>query len=364
MQISIITLLLGLMMYLPPAFSKGNNNESLCKPSSHAEFDVEPEILWTTRPVYPENLRQSGNIGGVLLALSIASDGTARDFEIRKSDHPSLESAVLDALLKARFKPALKGGKPINSSVCLPVKFQTSLSAVSASGANLYSIPQESPSGLPEEMQFDQPPTPLIITAPVYPFDLARQDIEGSAKVSFLIGLNGKVVKTEIIEATHPDFGLATAAMLESWQFEPALKKSKKSYAFFMMEVEFSSTNRDTRLSNSARRLLSLVKDSPAKIYELKDLDKVPKALYQVVPVYPRRYVQEGVKDTVILEFFLDERGTVQLPRIVSAKSLPLAWSAATALARWRFEPPLHGGEQVSAKMQIPFEFKLTDSAL
>ena len=59
-----------------------------------------------------------------------------------------------------------------------------------------------------------------------------------------------------------------------------------------------------------------------------------------------------------MIEFILDKAGRVHLPRIVDAVHQEFGWSAATALARWRFEPPLRQGQAVLARLRIPFEFK------
>jgi TonB family protein len=359
MEVSVRILALGLIACLIPLLSRGDSNNPSCGSPLHLEYDVAPEILWKEPPHYPEKLRHSGNIGDVLLVLSIAPDGTARDFEIGKSDHPSLESAVIDAVLQARFKPALKNGKPLDTKVCIPVKFKMDADGLSYhNGVSPYQFPSEGSKDLPAELQYDEPPKNLIVTAPIYPFDLATQGIEGTAKVSFLIGPSGSVVETHIIEATHPEFGLATAAMLESWQFEPALKKGQKPYSLFIKEMAFSIKDRDSGLSDSARELLTLSKDSRSEIYALMDLDKAPTALYQVMPLYPFKYLQKQAGDSVLIEFFLDTTGTVQMPRIITATNTLLAWDAATALARWRFDPPMRGGKPVRARIQMPFEFK------
>ena len=76
------------------------------------------------------------------------------------------------------------------------------------------------------------------------------------------------------------------------------------------------------------------------------------------MPLYPRKYQQRQTGDSVLIEFFLDATGAVQMPCIITTTNTLAAWNAATALARWRFEPPTRSGKPVRAKIQMPFEFK------
>jgi TonB family protein len=86
-------------------------------------------------------------------------------------------------------------------------------------------------------------------------------------------------------------------------------------------------------------------------------VDSLLVALYKPLPVYPADLVKEGVGDQMVLEFFIDEEGAVQLPHIVEAKNDELAWIALTAVSRWYFEPPLREGRPVITRVRLPMTF-------
>lgn len=78
-------------------------------------------------------------------------------------------------------------------------------------------------------------------------------------------------------------------------------------------------------------------------------------------PIDPRAQREAGIAEVVKMEFYIDRDGSVQLPRAVSHQNEALAWSAATALARWRFDPPLRDGKPATVKVRIPMEFSLPE---
>jgi protein TonB len=65
-------------------------------------------------PVYPEAARQRGQQGAVGVRLRVDEDGSVLRVElIESSGHPLLDQAVIDALRRWRFAPAMQGGRPV-----------------------------------------------------------------------------------------------------------------------------------------------------------------------------------------------------------------------------------------------------------
>jgi TonB family protein len=58
-----------------------------------------------------------------------------------------------------------------------------------------------------------------------------------------------------------------------------------------------------------------------------------------------------------LVEFFVDEDGCVQLPRVVSATEPEFGAAAAQAISEWRFAPPTQGGKPVIERAQVPVKF-------
>jgi TonB family protein len=74
---------------------------------------------------YPEDAREQGVEGRVLVTFVIAEDGKISDAKVAKKVHPSLDAAALAAVKKMPvWEPALVEGKPIKSMYTIPVIFQ------------------------------------------------------------------------------------------------------------------------------------------------------------------------------------------------------------------------------------------------
>jgi TonB family protein len=210
---------------------------------------------------------------------------------------------------------------------------------------------------LPAEFQYDTPPVVKVVAPVVYPLNLLRDDITGSAKVAVIVDPGGKVREVQILEATQPEFGFATRGMMQSWEFEPATKNGKRTWSIFTLEQKFNPYARGTKIGRSAKEILKKLKNGHSDIHTTRELDSLPVALYNPVPVYPPHLIKEGVGDQVIVEIFIDEEGVVQLPHVVKAKNDELTWTALTAISRWHFEPSFRQGQAVITRARFPITF-------
>lgn len=68
------------------------------------------------------------------------------------------------------------------------------------------------------------PPKPLHVVAPVYPFDLKRLGVAGMVNLSCVIDEQGRVRDPRVEDATHSSFGQAAREALEQWTFTPAIR--------------------------------------------------------------------------------------------------------------------------------------------
>lgn len=86
-------------------------------------------------------------------------------------------------------------------------------------------------------------------------------------------------------------------------------------------------------------------------------LDAKPKLLFQPAPFDPV-IASESRKEDVVIEFFIDPDGGVQLPKVISAVTASRGWAAATALKRWIFEVLKVNGKPVYVRRELVIVFK------
>lgn len=308
---------------------------------------------------FPKKMRQWGLDGNVLIKGLVTTDGTFEELRAGKSIHPAFEMAAVKGMMSMRTTPATVEGNPIPVSTGIPFNFLlTSSKRSTLSEHAAFSFPKVN-SSKPVASQYDVAPEIMVVSLPAYPRSLLQERVTGNAKVSVVLDQLGTVQDVTVVEATHPDFGAATKAMIQNWEFAPALKAGKPISVQFSFEHQFQLNQRDNGISDETLEALRYVKSYPAEVYELSALDASPKALYRPEAADPRKtQATASTVDTVQIEFIIDREGSVQLPRIVSATNMDLAWSVATVMQRWLFEVPKLKGDAVFARKEMLFEYR------
>ncbi len=195
----------------------------------------------------------------------------------------------------------------------------------------------------------------------VYPYELALKGVEGQAALQFNVDPDGQAQDVIVAGATEPEFGFAAKAMLEAWRFEPVRDGDDPAWAKGQtLVVRFEAASGDVALDATARRLLTELRKEKPTIGGAGSLDGVPWALKTAKPVYPRDLLKgKDIAGTATIDFIVDEKGKVQLPRIVSASQWEFGWAAATAVLRFEFTPPTKAGTPTAVRMRIPVVFKV-----
>ena len=83
---------------------------------------IQGMILHKVAPNYPEVARQRGVQGTVVIAVTIAKDGTVRDPRVISGD-PLLNKAATEAVRKWRYRPYILKGEPVEVETTLEVHF-------------------------------------------------------------------------------------------------------------------------------------------------------------------------------------------------------------------------------------------------
>ncbi len=322
--------------------------------------DSPPKPVVRAPAVYPYSQSQAGLTGEVTIEFVIDTEGRVRNAQVIRSNNSAFERPALDAVNQWRFLPGRKAGLPVNVRASQTIVFE-----LGEPGSNpvLWQVKKgKDHASLPPELQWDTAPVPTNTAFPVYPFAALRAGTKGSTRLSFVIGPKGKVIKASVIQATTPEMGLAVLAMIDTWEFTPA-RKADGTLAFAAVTIEhtFDPDGRrsDAPVSETARSILGLIAKHPEKIIAAGQLDQLPKPISRRAPVYPLALQAAAQPGEAVIEFYIDENGDAQLPRIVSSNAPEFGYAAVQAVASWRFEPPKKKGEAVVTRVQVPVEFRL-----
>ena len=90
----------------------------------------------------------------------------------------------------------------------------------------------------------------------------------------------------------------------------------------------------------------------------VRDVDRPPRLLRQVRPIYPSEAFVKKVEGTVVIEIVIDEQGRVSRMRILT--SVPLLDAAALeAVRQWVFVPAQKRGRTVATIAVAPVSFRI-----
>ena len=77
------------------------------------------------QPQYPSSLKKKGVEGRVLIELVVDNKGAVVSAKVKStSGHKAFDDAALKAAKRTKFKPAIRGGKPVKAKVIYPISFK------------------------------------------------------------------------------------------------------------------------------------------------------------------------------------------------------------------------------------------------
>jgi TonB family protein len=323
----------------------------------NAKADAPPRATYQVAPVYPLQIERAGQHGLVNVRFVVDIEGRVRSTFVTSSTNPGLDQPAIDAVLKWRFEPGRRNGVPVNVRVVVPIAFN--LDNMPNGGNEAYEVSDRhiDQSKVPPELRYDIPPKPANTVFAVYPFELLRDRVGGTAEVRFLVGPGGDVEQAIVIKATRPEFGQALVAMLDEWKFQPAMKDGKPTSALLDVQQEFSDTGGDVPVSDEADDLMHELRKDKLELCPLKDLDARPQLISPHPPVFPSALIGKVAEGKAVVEFLIDHDGNVQLPRVVSATDPAFGYAAVQGVSAWKFAPLTSHGKPVVMRAQIPIEF-------
>lgn len=89
------------------------------------QVDRHPKAIGSIEPKYPELARQQGHEGSLKLMVKIDDLGQVRDVEVVEAKPPGIfDEAAVEAFRNARFRPAMKDGRPVRYEAYMRVEFK------------------------------------------------------------------------------------------------------------------------------------------------------------------------------------------------------------------------------------------------
>ncbi len=185
------------------------------------------EVIKSKKADYPLAAIHEGIQGQVLLQVLISEKGDVENIAVA-SGNPVLAKAAVDACKKWKFKPFIKGGKPVKVSTKLPFDFYFSEKKIegktSADGSTIVETPP-SPSESSKRVQVDQGVVEGMLIhkiAPVYPQSALQMHVQGKVILQAVIGKDGRIQNLHSISGPKELIPAAVGAV-QQWRYKPYL---------------------------------------------------------------------------------------------------------------------------------------------
>jgi TonB family protein len=194
-----------------------------------------------------------------------------------------------------------------------------------------------------------KPPKLLKIVKPVYPEKARQEKVEGVVILGVRTDKEGRVSKAMIYKSKDPLLNEAALDAVKQWVYEPLIIEEEPKEAIFTVTVMF-------KLNEEKKEKAG---DVEGGVLRVGDMDKPPKLIKKVAPVYPEDARQAGIQGIVVLEATTDKEGNVAKVRILKSESSLLNQAAVDSLKQWKYEPYHKDGKTVPVAFTVTIQFKL-----
>lgn len=80
-----------------------------------------PKLVYAPGPDFPPSVLKEKIFGTVLIALLVDTNGNAKEVHVYKSIGPAFDKAIISAVQRYRFRPALQHGQPVQVKLCIGI---------------------------------------------------------------------------------------------------------------------------------------------------------------------------------------------------------------------------------------------------
>ncbi len=94
--------------------------------------------------------------------------------------------------------------------------------------------------------ELDRLPRATYRRPPTYPVDMRQSGTEGEAVIRFVVGVDGRVARAEVVRSTHPSFEAPALEAVKTWQFDAGRKGGVAVNTQLEMPIRFSLAKDDS----------------------------------------------------------------------------------------------------------------------
>jgi TonB family protein len=316
--------------------------------------DRKARLISHTEPAYPADARAMKIEGSVLLGFTINHEGIPVTIQVKRSLHPSLDQAAVEAVRTWRFEPAMKNGEPVSMWVEAEVNFNLNYQEQRGEA-----IRREGRLEIPEQefrgrMRSEAERRAEEAAQRRNSAELARQ-----AKISMDQAI-------QIATSKVPGKVLECSLIGEHWVGTgESAKPTQVLYRVMILSGDESNPSRHYVLVNAVDGSILSVEKEERKLRSenpVNDEKNIQggvlngKAVSLPAPAYPAIARAGGAEGSVVVRITIDEGGNIIEAKAVSGH--PLLQAAAVSAAREaKFTPTRLEGRPVQVRGSLVYNF-------
>lgn len=204
----------------------------------------------------------------------------------------------------------------------------------------------------------NSPLQPRHTPAPAYPEALLDEAKTGQVKVTFTVGVDGRVHDVVVDQSDDPLFTAAVQAVLPEWEFTPATKAGEPVHQRVGLPFVFKPSAEDLLNKMLGRKVFVKLDGEPVPVRELGER---PKPTKRTLPVYPRAKRNSGEEPSVRVRFVIGRDGLTYNPEVIDEVDKAFVLPALAAVAQMQFKPIKRDGEAIAVGMMMPIRFRDVD---
>lgn len=193
-----------------------------------------------------------------------------------------------------------------------------------------------------------KPPKLIKKVEPVYPEEARKAKVSGVVILGVRTDTQGRVKNAMVYKSKDPLLVEPSIDAVKQWVYDPLYVKGKPVDAVFTVTVNFILREEKTRVGGVV-----------GGVIQTGDLEKPPRLIRMIEPVYPEKARKEGIQGVVIIEATTDKKGNVIQAKILKSESSLLNQPAVDAVRQWKYEPMYKDGKPVGVTFTVNIMFKL-----
>jgi TonB family protein len=197
---------------------------------------VKPKLMKKVDPVYPDEAREAGIEGTVMIEGLTDDKGKVVKTKILRGEHEILNNAAVAAVEQWVYEPFIINGKPIGVEFTVTLRFNLddkdeakTTSDTTTAGANVDVIT------LPEDVELKL----VKRVEPEYPIDARKNLLGGTVLLEAIIDKQGNVLTVKVLEGEHEILNEAAIDAVKQWKYEPYEKEGEARKVRYRIELEF-----------------------------------------------------------------------------------------------------------------------------